>query len=63
MTYHREMLALFLVLLQVDFLPHGWCYRWQPGLVWLHVVSDLLIALAYYFIPFALVYIVRRLKE
>ena len=43
-----------------DFLPHGVCYRWQSDVVWLHVVSDLLIALAYYFIPFALIYIVRR---
>jgi PAS domain S-box-containing protein len=47
-------------LFQTDFLPHGWCYRWDPAVVWLHVVSDLLIALAYYFIPFALIYVVRR---
>jgi PAS domain S-box-containing protein len=47
-------------LLRTDFLPHGWCYRWQPEVVWLHVVSDLLIAAAYYSIPASLVYIVRR---
>jgi hypothetical protein len=47
-------------LFRSDFLPHGVCYRWSPGVVWLHVVSDLLIALAYYFIPFALIYIARR---
>lgn len=47
-------------LLKADFLAHGHCYRWQPEVVWLHVVSDLLIALAYYFIPFALIYIVRK---
>ena len=29
-------------------------------MVWLHTVSDLLIALAYYVIPFALLYIARR---
>ncbi len=29
------------------FMPHGYCYMWVPGLVWLHVISDSLIALAY----------------
>ena len=47
-------------LLKTDFLPHGVCYRWQSDVVWLHVVSDLLIALAYYFIPLGLIYIIRR---
>ena len=31
------------------FMPHGYCYLWNPGLVWLHVLSDSLIALAYFF--------------
>lgn len=47
-------------LLKSDFLPHGYCYRWQTDVVWMHVVSDLLIALSYYFIPFALIYIVKK---
>jgi PAS domain S-box-containing protein len=47
-------------LFRSDFLPHGVCYRWSPEIVWLHTVSDLLIALAYYVIPFALLYIARR---
>jgi len=34
-----------------DFMPHGYCYLWKPGLVWLHAVSDVLIALAYFSIP------------
>ena len=38
------------------FMPHGHCYLWNPGLVWLHVVSDALISLAYTSIPFTLVY-------
>lgn len=46
-----------------DFLPHGWCYRWDPGVVWLHVLSDILIALSYYFIPFSLLRIVRRRRD
>jgi light-regulated signal transduction histidine kinase (bacteriophytochrome) len=24
-----------------DFMPHGYRYKWVPGLVWLHVISDL----------------------
>jgi signal transduction histidine kinase len=40
--------------------PHGFCYLWQPGLVWLHVVSDALIGLSYVAIGFGLAYFVRR---
>ncbi len=42
------------------FIPHGHCYLWKPELVWLHIVSDALIALAYYSIPITLVYFVRK---
>ncbi|HKN61345.1 MAG TPA: hypothetical protein VJW93_09215 [Candidatus Acidoferrales bacterium] len=34
-----------------DFMPHGYCCLWNPGLVWLHVISDALIALPYFTIP------------
>jgi PAS domain S-box-containing protein len=44
-------------------IPHGHCYRWQPGLVWLHVLSDGLIAVAYYSIPLMLVYFVRKRQD
>jgi PAS domain S-box-containing protein len=30
-----------------DFMPHGMCYLWNPALVRLHFISDLLIGLAY----------------
>lgn len=46
-----------------DFMPHGHCYLWRPGIVWLHVVSDTLIALAYTSIPFTLYYFVRRRRD
>lgn len=46
-----------------DFRPHGYCYLWNPGLVWLHVVSDLLIALAYFSIPVTLWWFVRKRKD
>jgi PAS domain S-box-containing protein len=31
-------------------LPHGFCYQWDPWLVWLHATSDGLIAAAYFLI-------------
>lgn len=45
------------------FMPHGHCYRWEPDVLWLHVVSDSVIALAYYSIPIALVMLVRRRRD
>jgi signal transduction histidine kinase len=38
-----------------NFMPaHGFCFLWLPELVWLHVFSNALIALAYFSIPIAL---------
>ena len=45
------------------FMPHGFCYLWSPGVLWLHVVSDSLIALAYATIPVTLVYFIRKRKD
>ncbi|MBD0343980.1 MAG: PAS domain S-box protein, partial [Coleofasciculus sp. Co-bin14] len=45
------------------FIPHGHCYLWKPWLVGLHVVSDSLIALAYYSIPLTLIYFVRKRRD
>ena len=44
-------------------MPHGHCYLWTPGIVWLHVISDVLIALAYYSIPITLAWFVRRRRD
>ncbi|MEP0869368.1 PAS domain S-box protein [Trichocoleus desertorum AS-A10] len=46
-----------------QFIPHGHCYLWQPHLVWLHVVSDLAIALAYYSIPVFLLYFIHKRRD
>ncbi|QLC26996.1 response regulator [Parasphingopyxis algicola] len=43
-----------------DYTPHGYCILWQPELVWTHVVSDALIALAYFSIPIAILYFIRK---
>ncbi|HSR95722.1 MAG TPA: PAS domain S-box protein, partial [Kofleriaceae bacterium] len=45
------------------FMPHGHCYLWRPGVVWLHLISDALIALAYATIPFTIVHFVRRRRD
>lgn len=42
------------------FTPHGFCLLWEPGLIWLHGVSDGLIALAYFSIPLAIAAFLRR---
>jgi len=46
-----------------DFRPHGYCYLWNPGLVWLNVISDLLIAAAYFAIPVILVWFIRKRRD
>jgi PAS domain S-box-containing protein len=46
-----------------DLLPHGFCYQWKPALIWLHAMADILIALAYFLIPLALIYFVRRRRD
>ncbi len=46
-----------------ELMPHGMCFLWRPDLLWLHAVSDGLIALSYYSIPFALVYFLLRRKD
>ncbi|MGH9723965.1 MAG: PAS domain-containing protein, partial [Candidatus Acidiferrales bacterium] len=43
--------------------PHGMCYLWNPGLIWLHVISDLLITFSYFSIPFTLLYFIRKRKD
>ncbi|MEP6517466.1 PAS domain-containing sensor histidine kinase [Microcoleus vaginatus] len=39
-----------------NYIPQGYCYLWQRELVALHIVSDSIIALAYYSIPLSLIY-------
>jgi PAS domain S-box-containing protein len=54
------MFEFFDALFANDFLPHGHCYRWQPGLVWLHAGADAMISVAYLVIPLGLFYFARR---
>jgi PAS domain S-box-containing protein len=50
-------------LFERGFAPHGFCLQWQPGLIWLHAVSDLATGVAYFAIPVALAWIVLRRRD
>ncbi|WP_229007199.1 bifunctional diguanylate cyclase/phosphodiesterase [Methylophilus sp. Leaf408] len=52
--------ALLSWLVPGDFMPHGHCYLWTPVLLWMYVVSDTVIAISYYTIPIALLYLVKK---
>ncbi|NES65944.1 MAG: PAS domain S-box protein [Okeania sp. SIO2D1] len=45
------------------YIPHGHCYLWNPSLVSLHLVSDILIAIAYFSIPLMLVYFIQQRQD
>jgi C4-dicarboxylate-specific signal transduction histidine kinase len=47
---------------QSDFMPHGHCYLWNPGLVWTHVISDMLIGVAYVSISLSLYALIRKIR-
>ena len=58
------MFAFFERLLDSSMLsPHGICLLWEPELIWLHVVSDALIAFAYFSIPVALAIFVSKRRD
>jgi len=46
-----------------DFIPHGTCLLWRSDLLLLHILSDSLIAAAYYSIPAALIYFVVKRQD
>ena len=45
-----------------SFMPHGHCYLWIPSLLWMHVVSDALIGIAYLGISLILYLLVRSIR-
>ena len=46
-----------------DYMAHGFCFSWEPGLVWLHVASDIVTGLAYYSIPVAMFYFLYKRRD
>lgn len=57
------MESLLGLLIPNEFMPHGHCYLWTPVLLWLYVVSDSVIALSYFTIPLALLYLVKKRND
>ncbi len=45
-----------------SFMPHGYCFLWFPDILYLHVITDLSTALAYFFIPVMFFTLLRRHK-
>lgn len=50
-------------LFTTNFAPHGYCYLWQPEIVWLHFTADILTTMAYYLVAVAIVYFTRGRKD
>lgn len=46
-----------------EYMPHGHCYLWRPDILWTHVVSDSVIAIAYFSIPLGLVYLKKKRSD
>ena len=44
-------------------MPHLYCLRGDPGVLWLQVLSDVAIAISYYAIPFVLLRVVLKRTE
>ncbi|AFY83703.1 GAF domain-containing hybrid sensor histidine kinase/response regulator [Oscillatoria acuminata] len=56
-----EFLNIFFT--PLAYIPHGHCYLWQTPLVALHLVSDALIAIAYFSIPTMLIYFIYKRRD
>lgn len=46
-----------------DYMAHGFCFSWEPGLVWTHVGSDVVTGLAYYVITAAMIYFAVKRRD
>lgn len=46
-----------------SFIPHGYCLSWSSVLLWLHVISDAVITVSYYFIPLIIVKFIRQHQD
>ena len=57
------MFDFFRALFGTDFMPHLYCLRSDPAVLWLQVISDLAIAAAYFAIPLVLAQVVLKRKE
>lgn len=49
--------------IEQEFMPHGFCFLWQPELIWLHAISDIIIAVSYFTIPITILIILQKKKQ
>lgn len=47
---------------EADFMPHGHCYLWKPGLVYTHVIADFIIGTAYVVIALTLYRLAKKIN-
>jgi len=45
------------------YMPHGYCFLWQQELLWMHVVSDIAIVIAYFSIPTSILYLLHKKQQ
>ena len=57
------MLEIIRKLFSNEFMPHKMCYLEDAAVLWLNVIPDVLIAVAYYLIPFLLFYFTRKRRD
>jgi len=57
------MIEFLTKLFSADFMPHRMCFLGDAAVTWLNVISDCLIALSYYLIPFLLIRLVRKRRD
>ncbi len=57
------MFDFFRALFRTDFMPHLYCLRSDPGVLWLQVLSDLAIAGAYFAIPLVLFDLILKRRD
>ena len=55
-----ELIASFMT---TNFMPHGHCFLWLPGILWTTVIADVAIALAYFSIPIALWIFIKKRQD
>lgn len=55
--YHTSFIGEFL---RGDYMPHGHCFLWHPGILWITVLADFFIGLSYFIISAALIVFVRK---
>lgn len=60
MTFVQTLTNFFDI---TSMMPHGYCLIWNSPLLWLHIISDALIAITYYSIPISMLYFIWRHKS